>query len=64
MFYHLITKYSQYKCCNYETRGVKGLNTQEKDFLEIVKTNRPALLVLLRELGLLDEFLSAENETN
>lgn len=64
MFYYVITKYSQRRCCNYEMRGVKGLNTQEKDFLEIVKTNRPALLALLQELGLLDEFLSAENETN
>ena len=39
------------------------LTKEDKTFLQLVHTNREALLERLAQLGLLDAFLRAENET-
>ena len=39
------------------------LTKEDKAFLQLVHTNREALLERLAQLGLLDAFLQAENET-
>lgn len=39
------------------------LTEEDKAFLQLVRTNREALLERLEQLGLLDAFLQAENRT-